>query len=744
MRKKNIPPPTTPTSARRKKKHARLTEETILAAPDSEEIPTETAVVFLQFLAKRVAHLLVSICWIVLSSVQRIGDGFRILISLIYRTSVRPIIGNVRVKYFVSGAVLVGVVSIGFQLRSIIDDLPNPKYLTRRDLAVTTKLYDRNDQLLYEFYREQNRTPLALRDIPKHVIDATIATEDKEFYLHKGFSLSGVTRAVIHNIRSENQEGGSTITQQLIRSAYLSPEKTVVRKLKEIALSVWAERYYTKDQILEMYLNQVPYGGTAWGIEAAAQTYFGKSAKDVTLSEAAYLAGLPAAPSAYSPYTAEAHLARDRQHYVLSRMVANGFISQTQADDAAKEPVNIRPATTAIAAPHFVMYVRELLNQAYGQTFVATAGLRIKTTLDLKLQTSLQNIVVDRVESLQYLSVGNGALLVTDPKSGEILAMVGSHDYFDTQYDGNVNVTTAHRQPGSSIKVVTYAAALQQGFTAASLLEDTPVSYTVEGQPPYRPVNYDGKFHGYVPLRVALGSSYNIPAVRVLNKIGIQSMIDQGRRMGITSWTDPSKYGVSLTLGGGEVTMLEMATVYGTLANQGKRHDLTPFLSISDYRGETIPNPYATGEIQAVPAGVAFILSHILSDNAARTPAFGSNSTLVLRGKTAAVKTGTSDNKRDNWTIGYTPNVVVTVWVGNNDNSPMHPQLTSGITGAAPIWHDVMEELLKKTDDTPFPQPDDIVAMPCYGRTEYFLIGTQPKGGCPTPPQASPTQQQNQ
>jgi len=649
------------------------------------------------------------------------------------------LVTDIRVRYFLIGALLVTLVSGYVQTAATIEALPDPKYLTSRDIAVTTKIYDRNSQLLYEIYRDTNRTPIPLSDIPKIVQQATIATEDKAFYTHPGISIVGIMRAALHNAQSTNREGGSTITQQLIRSSYLTQEKTIVRKVKEIVLSIWAERYYSKNQILEMYLNQVPYGGTAWGIEAAAQTYFGKPTKGLSLAQAAYLAGLPAAPGAYSPYSNDPKLAIQRQHHVLSRMQADGFITETQAKEAKAETIRIQPAQTNIAAPHFVMYVKDQLDRAFGQEFVASRGLRVKTTLDLTLQTQLQQLVARHIDDLQGLSVGNGALVVTHPKTGEILAMVGSRDYFDSDRDGNVNVTTSLRQPGSSIKVVTYAAALQKGFTAASLLHDAPVTFNIPDQEPYRPVNYDGKYHGQVPMRTALGSSYNIPAVNVLKSIGLQTVLNQGRQMGITSWRDSSRYGLSLTLGGGEVTMLEMATVYGALANGGIHRDVTPFLSISDYRRQTLPIPGNHTNNQTLPPGVAFILSSILSDNQARMPAFGPSSSLVIPGKTVAVKTGTTDNKRDNWTIGYTPEYVVTVWVGNNDNTPMNPQLTSGVTGAAPIWHDAMELILKDRGDKPFQQPDDVVAIPCYGRTEYFLKGTEPKQGCAPYSNASPS-----
>ncbi|OGG24161.1 hypothetical protein A3A79_03140 [Candidatus Gottesmanbacteria bacterium RIFCSPLOWO2_01_FULL_43_11b] len=612
--------------------------------------------------------------------------------------------------------------------------LPNPTLLTKRDISVATKIFDRNGVLLYEIYSDQNRTPMSLSDIPLSIQNATIAIEDKDFYLHNGISLRGILRAIKEIVLNKNIQGGSTITQQLIKSALLTPEVTVSRKIKEMLLAFWAERLYTKEQILEMYLNQVPYGGTSWGIEAAAQMYLGKSVSDVNLAEAALLAGLPAAPTTYSPYSAGFESAMHRQREVLRRMVEDGYVSDEEAGIALATQIHILPPHNGIRAPHFVMYIKEMLEARYGSRLVQRGGLRVKTTLDSGLQEMAEIVVQTHIDSLSGLAVGNGAALITNPKNGEILAMVGSRDYFDMEKQGNVNVTTSLQQPGSAIKVVNYAAALESGFSAATLITDSPVSYTTPGSPTYAPVNYDGRFHGTIPLRYALGNSYNVPAVKTLAKIGVSKMIEKGRMMGIDSWQDENRYGLALTLGGGEVTMLDMAEVFGTLANLGNRVDLQPILEITDYTGRVLERNHSQKTLSAVKTDVAWILTNILSDNQARTSAFGTNSLLQIPGKTVAVKTGTSNDKRDNWTIGYTPSSVVTVWVGNNDNSPMHPTLTSGVTGAAPIWHDIMINLLKDKSDEPFPMPETIVSIPCYyGRAEYFIRGTEPSSGHCTP-----------
>lgn len=477
-----------------------------------------------------------------------------------------------------------------------------------------------------------------------------------------------------------------------------------------------------------MYFNQVPYGGTAWGIEAASETYFNKSVKKLSLAESAFLAGLTAAPSYYSPYGNYPTAWKGRQKEVLKRMVATGAISQTQADKAAKEPLEFRQQQSALHAPHFVTYVKERLIAKYGYASVEKGGLSITTSLDLSKQEMAEKHVAEEVAKSAYLNFTNGAALITDPKNGDILAMVGSHDYND-ENGGNVNIATSQRQPGSSIKVVGYAAALTKGMTAATILDDVPVSYP-SGGGAYAPVNYDGKFHGRVPFRIALANSYNIPAVKILDQIGVPAMVNLGKKMGITSWGEPDQYGLSLSLGAGEVTMIDMAHVYGTLANDGIRQDLDPILKITDSKGTVLQEKKERPGRQVLDKGVAFIMSDILADNNARSAAFGPNSVLTIPGKTVSVKTGTTDNKRDNWTDGYTKDFVVIVWVGNNNNEPMSPTLASGITGAAPIWHNIMRELLAKKPDTKPTPPAEVVSKTCFGREEYFVKGTENLVSC--------------
>ena len=605
-----------------------------------------------------------------------------------------------------------------------LQELPSPEALTTRQIPQTTKIYDKHGVLLTQIYGPQDRTIVTLGDIPDHLKKATIAIEDKNFYTHNGFDLQAIARALRENISGRSFQGASTITQQLVRSSFLTNDPNILRKVKEIVIAFWTERIYTKDEILEMYLNQIPYGGTAWGAEAAAEVYFGKHVRDLDLAESAFLAGITTAPSIYSPYGQEPNKWKIRQKEVLSQMVRLGFISDAKRNEALSEKLTFRRGSVAIHAPHFVNYVKDYLVDKYGIAMVERGGLTVKTSLDLTTQNQAETIVSEEVSSAAYLNLTNGALLVTTPSNGDVLAMVGSRDFNDPN-GGNVNVTTRERQPGSSIKPVTYAAALTKGYTAASILDDTQTTYTSPGGPSYSPVNYDGKFRGRVPFRLALANSLNIPAVKILNQIGVPAMVDLAKKMGITTWGNAEEYGLSITLGAAEVKMTDMATVFGTFANDGRKVTLNPILKITDYKGDIIEEKGDPNPKQVLPAAVAYIISDILSDNQARSMEFGSNSPLHIPGHTVSVKTGTTDNKRDNWTIGYTTNVLTAVWVGNNDNQPMSQSLASGITGAAPIWNKMMTYLLKKTPETPRIVPDEITSKPCFGRIEYFVRGTE-------------------
>ena len=610
-----------------------------------------------------------------------------------------------------------------------LQDLPHPNELTTRQIPQTTKIYDKHKTLLFEIYASQNRTLVPLSDIPRSLQQATLAIEDKNFYKHPGFDISSIIRALKEDHEAGKiLQGGSTITQQLIKSSMLTPEQSITRKVKEIILAFWTERTYSKNQILEMYFNQVPYGGTAWGVEAASETYFDKNVKDLDLAQSAFLAGLTSSPTTYSPYGQNPNLWKKRQKEVLTRMLSLKFITKKQSSDAEKEILVFSRNQNAFKAPHFVNYVKDYLVKKYGLAMVEKGGLQVITTLDLPLQNKVQDIVRDEVNKNAYLHLTNGAAVVSDPKNGDILAMVGSKDFNDPN-GGNVNVTTSLRQPGSSIKPVTYSAALSNGFTAASILDDSPISFPA-AVGTYNPVNYDGKFHGKISLRTALANSLNIPAVKTLQAVGIPTMVHLARDMGVSHWDVDGNYGLSLTLGSAEVTMLDMVTVNGTLANGGKRVDLNPILKITNYKDEVVDDKATIPFRQILQPGVAYIISSILSDNQARSMEFGPNSPLNIPGHTVSVKTGTTDNKRDNWTNGYTPDYVVSVWVGNNDNSPMSQSLASGITGAAPIWNRIISSLLLNKPDIKIPLPDDVVEIPCNGRTEYFLKGTESTANC--------------
>lgn len=628
----------------------------------------------------------------------------------------------------------------------VLKDIPSATGIAQKNYPQSTKIFDRNGKLLYTIYANRNQSFIPLSKIPKTLQEATIAIEDRDFYRHGAVDFRGMARAFISTVFHKQIQGGSTLTQQLVKNSLLSPEQTIQRKVKEIILAFVVESIYSKNQILEMYLNQTPYGGTSWGVESASETYFNKPASKLDLAQSAFLAGLPENPSVLSPFGTHPELAKQRQQLVLEQMQQQGYITNKQEEQAEKEKLTFAQFANKIQAPHFVLYVKSLLEQKYGQRMVEQGGLSVTTSLDLNIQNMAQETVATQVAQLTDAHVTNGAALVTDPATGEILAMVGSRDYFDQQDDGNVNVTLAHRQPGSSIKPINYATGLIKGYTAATPFIDTPTCFPNPGGQPYCPGNYDGKFHGVVQMREALGNSINIPAVKMLKMNGLDAMIATASAMGIHTFTDPERYGLSLTLGGGEVTMLDMATAYGVLANLGYRVDLHPILKVTDDKGKILeqynpPKSFLFGK-QAIPSSVAYIISDILADNNARLLEFGPNSPLKVGNLHVSVKTGTTNDFRDNWTIGYTPSYVVAVWVGNNDNTPMRG-IVSGITGAAPIWHTIMEKLLTGTQPEKQPKPDDVVSaavcstsglLPppegtpnrCPVRNELFVKGTVP------------------
>ncbi|OGM08048.1 hypothetical protein A2W13_02895 [Candidatus Woesebacteria bacterium RBG_16_36_11] len=649
----------------------------------------------------------------------------------------------------------------------VFKDLPSPQKLTQREIEVSTKIYDRNGVLLYKIFENKNRTIIPLQEIPMHVRLATLAAEDAEFYSHPGFSIKGIVRAVYKNLTQGELTGGSTITQQLVKNALLTSEKTWVRKAKEITLALQVEMSFTKDQILEMYLNEVSYGGTAYGIEEASIQYFNKDVGKLTLAQASLLAGLPKSPTKYSP-SANPSLSLARQKEVLHLMKVNGFINEEQEKQAGQETLTFANQKTDIKAPHFVMYVRQILEETYGKEMIGKGGLNVITSLDYEIQKLAEDVVAKEIEKLKPLNVTNGAVVVLNPATGEILAMVGSYNYFDNEHDGNVNVTLSERQPGSSIKIINYAYALSHGYTPSTIIPDIPTSFLVEGQPPYIPKNYDGNYRGNLLLRSAFAESRNIPAVRVLASYGVKNMIEMGKKMGITTWDDENRFGLSLTLGGGEVKLLDLARVYATVANYGKRPEISPIINITNYQNGSVylnpclsvqtaeekdltKNVYASEvfgkncrEEAVLDPRVAYILTDILKDNSARAPAFGTFSQLVIPNhKEVAVKTGTSNNLRDNLTIGYNQKYLVAVWVGNNDNSPM-ARVASGVTGASPIFNKIMSSLLFNEQNHDWTIPEGLIQIPvckttgtlscsgCETKMEWFLGENKPQTNCET------------
>ncbi len=648
----------------------------------------------------------------------------------------------------VSFLALVGItLATAFLFAWYAKDLPRPDKVSQGSGA-STVILDRNGEKLYDIFQNENRIPIKSEDIPKYLKDATVAVEDKEFYKHQGLSTTGIVRGLLSCFLFLRCQGGSTLTQQLVKNVLLTQERTLPRKIKEAILAIQIERKYSKDDILQMYLNEAPYGGTAVGVESASEYYFSKPAKNLNLVESAILAGLPQSPSVYSPFTGSSKAYVGRAQAVLRRMREDGYITPLQETEArsALEAVQFSSGDAGLRAPHFVAYVKDLLIEKLGAKVVDGGGLTVTTTLDWKLQDAAQKIVKEEVDKAKYLKVSNGAAVVLDPRTGEILSMVGSKDYSATDSSGfkfNVAIQGL-RQPGSSIKPVTYAAAFKKGYTPATLLMDTDTKYPSgdPAKPEYNPKNYDGKFRGPMQLRYALGNSINTIAVKVSALVGIRDVLQTAYDMGITTLEPTTdnirRLGLSLTLGGGEVRLLDMAAAYGVLATGGYRQRPVAILKVVDQSGKTLFEQKPASPERALPAEVAFLVDSILSDNDARKDTFGPSSYVYIPGRTVAAKTGTTDDKRDNWTGGFTPSRVVFTWVGNNDNSPMNPALASGVTGAAPIWNRIMREAIKDLPDEPFVKPDNVIqtdvdsysggaAMPGQPtRKEYFIKGTEP------------------
>ncbi|MBI2861276.1 MAG: PBP1A family penicillin-binding protein [Chloroflexi bacterium] len=643
---------------------------------------------------------------------------------------------------------------------ALTQQLPSPDALVQRKIFQSTWIYDRNGQLLYELWDPQGgkRSLVPLTDLPQYLVDATVATEDARFWENPGVDWQSIVRAFLQNIQGQEVvSGASTITMQLVRNTLFTQkeryDQSYARKIREALLAYQIYQHYSKEEILQMYLNEIFYGNLAYGVEAAAQTYFGKSAKDLTLGEATLLVGLPQAPEDYNPLHNLA-AAKRRQAEVVDLMVRHGYLTEAQAQQALDEKLTFAAQRSEIEAPHFVMYVRELLERRLGPEAIYTGGLHVYTTIDLGFQKMAEQVVAEQIAKVRQYNANNAALVAIDPRTGELLAMVGSADYFNTEINGQINMATAERQPGSTLKPFTYVTAFGQGMSPATMVIDRPMTFpSGAGQPPYRPNNHDGKFFGPIRLRQTLAASRNIPALIVLQKVGIPAMLDTAHRLGITTLTDPNRYGLSVTLGGGEVKLLDLTYAYGAFATDGlqigapvpaneqqpgmREYEPATILKITNDAGDILYEYKPPPPKRVLDERLAYLITNVLSDDEARSSTYGRHSSLELS-RPSAGKTGTTDDYRDGWTMGYTPSLVAGVWVGNADRSPM--QGVYGIAGAGAIWHAFMERALEGTPKENFTRPQGIVEVEicdlsgllptelCPKKTkELFVQGQEPK-----------------
>ncbi len=605
--------------------------------------------------------------------------------------------------------ILLGAIFTVAMLAWVSRDLPNPDGVINRAITLSTKIYDRTGKtVLYDIHGNIKRTLINLNDIPDYVQKATLTAEDRNFYKHQGFSWTGIVRSLLKNIFTGSRAGGSTLTQQFVKNAILTKEKTYTRKFKEIILSYQLEKRFKKDQILQMYFNEIPYGSVIYGIEAAAQSFFGKSAKDLTVAEGAILAAMPQRPTYYSPYGNNLDKLIERQKYILDSMTELGYISRAEAEKAKQEKIIFKPLRESIIAPHFVMYVKELLSEKYGEDFITQEGLKVYTTLDLDKQKIAEKAVKDGVDlnSKKY-DFTNASLVSLDPKTGQILALVGSADYFNQNIDGQVNVALRPRQPGSSFKPVVYTAAFIRGYTPNTVLYDAVTNFDTTGSNKYEPHNYNPKEYGPVTIRQALAGSLNIPAVKTTYLAGINNVLDLADEFGYTTLKDRSRFGLSLVLGGGEVKLLEHTSAFGVFAQEGIKHEINPILKIEDRDGRVLYE-YTDKNKRVVEPEIARLTTDILSDDDARAYVFGKGGKLTLPDRPVAAKTGTTNDYRDAWTIGYTPSLVTGVWVGNNNNREMKKGADGSII-AAPIWNQYMREALRDTPPEQFTKPQTII-----------------------------------
>lgn len=641
-------------------------------------------------------------------------------------------------------------------------DLPDFNNFENRNVANSTKIYDRTGKIvLYDVFKNVKRTEVPIEEISPYIRQATISIEDAHFYEHYGFRPQSFIRAAIANSLSGSySQGGSTITQQVIKNALLTREKSISRKLKEIVLAIKLDHQLPKDEILSIYLNESPYGGTIYGVEEASETYFGKHAKDVSITEAAYLAALPQSPTYYSPYGSHRDALEKRKNTVLMRMHELGYITEDEMTKSEQEVIAFTsPNISDGTGLHFVFYVRDYLEQKYGEDAVLNGGLRVITTLDYNLQKNLEDIVkVGALDNAKVNNASNSALVAIDPRTGQILSMVGSRDFFDKTIDGQFNVATAPRQPGSSFKPIVYSAAFIKGFTPETVLFDVKTQFNSRcdayGNPLgnakktdcYMPENYDSLFRGPVSLREALSQSLNIPAVKLLYLVGIDNAITLAQKMGLSTITDPARYGLSLVLGGGEVTLLELTNAYGVFASNGIYNKPNPILEVRD-ADNVVLESYTPNQTQVLPENVTALISNVLSDDVARTPSYGAHSNLYFADRPVAVKTGTTNDYRDLWVVGYTPSIVIGIWAGNNDNTSVKKKVAGQIL--APIWHKAMAAALTNTPVEYFPEPLPNTSTKPILRGEYcsnlpiktiltYVDKNDPAGPAPSDPTNDP------
>lgn len=677
----------------------------------------------------------------------------------------KRIIRNIFLLGLASGLFLVSGVLIWVATLEI----PTLDGFATRKVTQSTKIYDRTGEiLLFDLHEDIRRTVVPLADMSRHLKNASIAIEDSEFYEHNGVRPLRTLKAVLDNISTGNilgGQGGSTITQQVIKNTLLTKEKKISRKVKEWILALKIEQILEKDEILELYLNEAPYGGNIYGAEEASQHFFSISARDLSLAQAAYLAALPQAPSRYSPYGSHTDLLEARKNQVLTQMLAKGFISEEEHQNAVDEIVSFEQyGDTNIRAPHFVFYVREYLEEKYGREAVYESGLKVITTLNYDLQKIGEEVVSEfAFSNKEKFNAENAALVAIDPKTGQILTMVGSRDYFDEEIDGKFNITTAHRQPGSTFKPIVYATAFESGYTPETVVFDVPTQFSANCEPNdfstgdgcYSPVNYDAAFRGPMTLRNALAQSINIPAVKTLYLTGVNNALDTAAKLGISSLTEgKNHYGLPLVLGGGEVSPLEITSVYGVFANDGVRHIPTPILSVEDSSG-TILEEYEENEgEQVISAQTARLISSILTDIEARIPAYGENS-FSFGSQQVAIKTGTTNNFRDVWIMGYTPTIAVGTWGGNNDNSPIVKKVAGFVL--APLWRAYMDRALALvpaenfTPPTPEVDPENLKPVlrgfwqgsatsttPSVHSILHWVKKSDPRGSIPSDPSSDP------